>query len=83
MPPFHQVPEHRVDHALLLEHVGAAKLLRADLDSVHGPAAARDVLHNQLDGTELCHEAVPDHGLGVVEEVGLLEGGGWCCRRRF
>lgn len=75
VPALDLVAQGLVDHALLLEHVDAAEALRGDLDAVHGPAAARDVLHGQLRGRELGHEQVPDLGLGVVEEVGLLEGG--------
>lgn len=74
VPCLHQVTENGVDHPLLLEHVCAAKLLRADLDPVHGPTAARYVLNHQLDRAELLGEAVPYFGLGFVEEVGLLEG---------
>lgn len=35
VPCLHQVAEDGVDHPLLLEHVCAAKLLRAYLDPVH------------------------------------------------
>lgn len=74
MPCLHQVTENSVDHPLLLEHICTAKLLRAYLDPVHGSTAARYVLDHQLHRAELFGEAVPDLGLGFVEEVGLLEG---------
>lgn len=87
-PQLHPVPlldhvgQHRVDQALLLEHVEAAKLLRADVDGVHGPAPARHVLDLQLDGGQLGHDAVPDLRLAFCEVGGLFEGrGGGRCRR--
>lgn len=87
-PQLHPVPlldhvgQHRVDQALLLEHVEAAKLLGADVDGVHGPAPARHVLDLQLDGRQLGHHAVPDLRLAFCEVGGLFEGrGGGRCRR--
>jgi hypothetical protein len=73
MPLLDLILKNLVHHALLLQHTRAAEGLARDVDGVHGAAAARDVADRHLRGGELGGEGVPDPGLGVVEEVGLLE----------
>lgn len=73
MPLLDLIPKNLVHHTLLLQHTRAAEGLARDINGVHGAAAARDVADGHLRGRELGGKGVPDPGLGVVEEVGLLE----------
>ena len=82
VPLLHGVPRRSVVRPLLLEHVQAAEFFRAHLDAVHGPAAARDILHHELRGRELRHQQVPDLGF-AFREVRRLLWASWGRRRWF
>lgn len=73
VPVFHQVSQDSIDHPLLLQHIGASKLLGTDLDAIHRPAAPRDVLHDKFRRCKLSHQHIPYCGLRFVQEVGLFE----------
>ena len=80
MPGLHLIAQHSIDHPLLLQHVDAPKLLRGDLNAVHGATAARYVLNHKLGGRELGGQFVPNLRLGGVEVVRLLGTCGRACR---
>lgn len=72
VPLLDQVTESGIDQALLLKHVEATELLGADVDTIHGAAASRDVSHDEVGRRKFADQDVPNLGLSLIQVFRLF-----------
>ena len=76
MPSLDLVAEHAIHEPVLLDDAQPAELLAHNVQRVHGPAAAGDVLDFEPCRRELRQDEVVDFGFAFGQMRGGREGGG-------
>lgn len=76
MPLLDLLSQNLINHPMLFDDRQPLKLLRHNVQAVHGAAPSGDVLNFELAGLEGGFELVENLALALVEVVGRLDFGG-------